>query len=316
MPSQAKAGILSGFFATFSRDDMPVSADERNLQTLALPKPAMSTNPTVARGGGDITIVDDSALLAVEGPSGTIADIERPKSSAISIYVVRQGDTLSSIAALFGVSANTIRWANDLSGSTVRVGQTLVILPVTGIRHTVQKGETLASIAKKYGGDQEEIALYNGIEGALAVGSELIIPDGEVQAPAPVRVASSPARAPSSPAASGAYIRPVQNAVRTQGIHGYNGVDLAAPSGTSVLASAAGTVIVSREGSWNGGYGNYIVIEHANGSQTLYAHNSDNIVGIGESVVQGQVIGYVGRTGKATGPHLHFEIRNGPRNPF
>lgn len=297
---------------------MPVSIDARNIQTLALPKPVMNANPNAARGGGDVTIVDDSALLPVEGPSGTIADIERPKNSTISIYVVRPGDTLSSVATLFGVSPNTIRWANDLSGSTLKVGQTLTILPVTGVRHTVQKGDTLASIAKKYGGNAEEIALYNSIEGSLAVGTVVTIPDGEVHVSAPASPVRSSvqSRVASSPAVSGDYIRPLASAVRTQGIHGYNAVDLAAPSGTPVLASAAGTVIVSRAGSWNGGYGTYIVIEHANGTQTLYAHNRENLVGIGDSVVQGQVIGYVGATGKATGPHLHFEIRNGPRNPF
>jgi murein DD-endopeptidase MepM/ murein hydrolase activator NlpD len=73
---------------------------------------------------------------------------------------------------------------------------------------------------------------------------------------------------------------------------------------------------VGASGAWNGGYGNYVVIQHGNGSQTLYAHQSKIIVGVGEHVVQGQVIGYVGNTGRSTGPHLHFEVRNGPRNPF
>ena len=77
-----------------------------------------------------------------------------------------------------------------------------------------------------------------------------------------------------------------------------------------------GVVIVSRTSGWNGGYGNYVVIQHGNGSQTLYSHASSVIVSVGQHVEQGQVVGYVGRTGKATGPHVHFEIRNGIRNPF
>jgi murein DD-endopeptidase MepM/ murein hydrolase activator NlpD len=66
---------------------------------------------------------------------------------------------------------------------------------------------------------------------------------------------------------------------------------------------------------WNGGYGKYIVISHPNGTQTLYAHNLENYVSVGDAVVRGQIIGSVGSTGKSTGPHLHFEVR-GAKNPF
>ena len=112
------------------------------------------------------------------------------------------------------------------------------------------------------------------------------------------------------------YIAPLSHYVQTQGIHGYNAVDLAAPMGTPIMAAADGTVIVARSGGWNGGYGSYVVIQHGNGSQTLYAHMSKVAAYDGEGVVQGQVIGYVGESGNATGPHVHFEIRDGIRNPF
>ncbi len=103
--------------------------------------------------------------------------------------------------------------------------------------------------------------------------------------------------------------------MRTQGIHGYNGVDLGASVGAPVRAAAGGTVMLSRSGGYNGGYGNYIVIKHPNGSQTLYAHLSSNAVAAGQVVTQGQTIGAVGNTGRSTGPHLHFEVRGG-KNPF
>ncbi len=90
---------------------------------------------------------------------------------------------------------------------------------------------------------------------------------------------------------------------------------MAASAGAPIRAAAAGEVIVSKTGGWNGGYGNYIVIKHANGTQTLYAHNSSNAVSAGASVAQGEVIGYVGNTGRSTGSHLHFEVR-GAKNPF
>ena len=335
LPGAAKAGslneALAGFFNAMAHPQKlaPVLSYE-NLQTLPLPRAAMNIDPNPTKGGGDIVTVDNSALLPDEVPSGTGADIaERPKNDQISIYVVRDGDTLSSIGKLFGVSANTILWANDMSkASNLRVGQTLTILPVTGIQYTAKKGDTLASVAKKYHGDAGEIASFNGIDGDLAVGDQIIIPDGEVTVIASAGsgfTSGAPKGSlwkkvvdPNATVAeyAGYYLRPLVGGVKTQGIHGYNGIDLGAPVGSPILASASGDVIVARDSGWNGGYGQYVVIRHDNGTQTLYGHASQVIVGVGEHVVRGQVIAYVGRTGRATGPHLHFEIRGGPRNPF
>ncbi|MBI3075361.1 MAG: M23 family metallopeptidase, partial [Parcubacteria group bacterium] len=102
---------------------------------------------------------------------------------------------------------------------------------------------------------------------------------------------------------------------KTQGLHGFNGVDIGAPYGTPVYAAAAGTVIVSRPSGWNGGYGQYVVISHSNGTQTLYSHMGSIVASEGAYLEQGQILGYVGSTGRSTGPHLHFEVR-GARNPF
>jgi LysM repeat protein len=327
-PLLVHAGVFS-FVSDLLGQNIGIAKETQteNSQTMALLSPAVHTDPNPAKGGGDITIVNDVALLPDSGPSGTLADVEdaKPKSDHISIYVVRPGDVLSQVADMFGVTPNTILWANDLKkGSNLVTGQTLVILPISGIRHTVGKGETLASIAKKYGGDQNEIADFNGLpDGTLAVGDSIIIPDGEIAAPAPTpakKIASTAkssarARGTGGPSYEGYYMKPVNGAIRTQGIHGYNAVDLAAPIGTPIMASASGDVIIARSGGWNGGYGSYIVIKHDNGTQTLYGHASSVIVSGGDHVVQGQVIGYVGSTGKSTGSHLHFEIR-GAKNPF
>ena len=327
LPSTAKAGVLGDFFASFANmhaTQAEASIIGGNIQTMQLPRPAMNIDPSPARGGGDITIVDGTALMPDEGPSGTMADIEKPKNATISVYVVREGDTLGKIAKLFDVSSNTIMWANDIPrGASLKVGQVLTILPVTGIKYTIKKGDTLSSIAKKYGGDADEIASFNGIDNAsLAIGEEIIIPDGEVAVPVPSSGkpgTTAPARNV-GPAGTGEqigyYLRPIVGGKKTQGIHGYNGVDIGAPRGTPIVASAEGDVIVAKDGGWNGGYGSYVVIQHGNGSQTLYSHASSVIVYAGEHVVRGQVIAYVGATGKVTGPHLHFEIRNGIRNPF
>ncbi len=328
-PSTARAGILGDIVSSILRTpekQKTAGFGEGNLQTMVLPKPAMNADPTAGKGGGDITIVDDSALMPSEGPSGTIADIEKPKNSTISVYVVREGDTLSGIAKLFKVSPSTILWANDLKqGAILKVGQRLTILPVTGLKYTVKKGDTLAGIAKRFGADAVEIATFNGIDNAsLAVGTDILIPDGEVTVPVSSVAKKSPAGTSpvlssgpkGTPAQIGYYMRPLSGGIKTQGIHGFNGVDLAAPVGTPILAAADGEVIVAKEGGWNGGYGSYVVIDHANGSQTLYAHQSKVDVVEGQHVSQGEVIGHVGTSGKSTGYHLHFEIRNGIRNPF
>jgi len=338
IPSTARASVLSDFVSSILRvsdKQKDVSSGSGNLQTMLLPKPAMNADPMAGKGGGDILIVDDSALMPSEGPSGTIADIEKPKNSNISVYVVREGDTLSGIAKAFNVSPNTILWANDLPrASALKVGQTLTILPVTSVRYTLKKGDTLASIAKRFNADPVEIGTYNDIDDSnLAAGKEILIPNGEIAAVATAAPRSGTAGLPGHPTPGGIlyatlnsrsgtaaqiayYAAPLAHYVKTQGIHGYNGVDLAAPVGTPILAAAEGDVLIAKEGGWNAGYGTYVVIQHANGSQTLYAHQSRVAVSPGQHVEQGQVIGYVGLTGKTTGAHLHFEIRNGIKNPF
>lgn len=267
------------------------------------------------KGGGDITVIDGTSLLSETGPVGTVADIDdRQPANQISIYVVREGDTLSEIANMFDVSVNTILWANDIPGKVIKKGQTLVILPVSGIRYSVKKGDTIAAIAKKYKADAEEIREYNGlVEGAaLAVGDTLVIPDGEMATPAPSssRGAKTPYLGGGGPKIDGYYGVPVYGAHRSQERHGYNGIDLAAPVGTPIIASAEGHVIAAKSGGWNAGYGNYVVVRHANGTQTLYAHASRVLVYVGQHVLKGEKIAEVGSTGNSTGPHLHFEIRN------
>lgn len=273
-------------------------------------------------GGGGVEVLDGSALMPQEGPAGTPIEIEESaKSTQISTYIVRPGDNLSSIADMFDVTVNTIVWANDLPNTrAIKPGQELVILPVPGIRYTVKKGGSLRDIVKKYGGDLDEAARYNGVDPdeILAEGSVVTIPGGEMEAPkaAPVRAATSIVRGASGPSYVGYYAHPIPSgARRTQGIHGYNGIDLGASPGTPIVASAGGDVIIARGSGWNGGYGNYVVIKHDNGTQTLYAHMAEIAINAGERVGQGETIGYVGSTGRSSGPHLHFEVR-GARNPF
>lgn len=276
-----------------------------------------TADPLAARGGGDI-LVQDGALV----PGGVVGeDLVNDATYAageISLYVVREGDTLSQIAEMFGVNSNTILWANDIARATsIQPGDTLVILPITGVRHVVGAGDTIASIAKKYDGDADEIISYNQLASAdaIAVGDTVVVPGGNMQQAAPAASRATPTRVTGTASVSSNFVHPAPGAVRTQGIHGYNAVDLAAAFASPIRAAAAGEVIVSKSSGWNGGYGNYIVIRHGNGSQTLYAHLSSNAVGVGAFVAAGEVIGAMGTTGRSTGTHLHFEVR-GATNPF
>lgn len=274
-----------------------------------------------ATSGGDTKTTDP--LSVKEGfmslDHGSIrasneSEIVIPSSDEISVYIVREGDTIQAIAKLFNVSPNTIIWANDLRKKTIKEGDTLVILPINGIRHTIKKGDTLKSVAKLYNADVEDIELFNGLieNSVLEIGDTLMVPQGEIIEPVAKKAPVTKAKT----SYTGYYVRPVLSGIKTQGVHGRNGVDIAASIGTSVRASAKGTVILAKLGAWNGGYGNYVVIQHPNGTQTLYAHLSAIYVQQGQSVEQGVTIGAVGNSGRSTGAHLHFEIRNGPRNPF
>jgi murein DD-endopeptidase MepM/ murein hydrolase activator NlpD len=298
-----------------------------NSQTITLLRAARNIDPNLSRGGGGPSVVEGVSLTSENGPFSSLSIEQTTPASPdqISWYIVQEGDTLSQVAELFGVSVNTIVWANELLHSEdIHPGETLLILPISGIQHTIAEGDTLKSIAKEYGGGAdadeleglvEEILEYNGlVDGsALVVGEEITVPGGMME----VEYAESTTYAYSgtSGGSSGTFIHPIPGAVRTQGIHGYNAVDFGAAVGAPIRASDSGTVIVSRVGGWNGGYGNYIVIDHHDGTQTLYAHLSRNVVWQGQSVVSGQKIGEVGNTGRSTGPHLHFEVR-GSRNPF
>ena len=292
-----------------------------NSQTMPLLKaPRSAENTNNSTGGGEVIVVDNSALDAentfVEGDSTSSGK----NGSQISLYVVKNGDSLSQIAEMFDVSINTIVWANDIRGSRISPGQQLVILPISGIKHIVKSGETIKGIVTKYKADLGEVLSYNDLTSGskLAVGDEIIIPDGVVSQSASTSGNSSSgvstARFSSYPNYAGYFRRPIDGGVKTQGIHGYNGIDIGSPVGTPVMAAATGEIIIARQNGWNGGYGTYVVISHDNGTQTLYAHLNSALVTQGR-VVQGQVIGYVGMTGKVTGPHLHFEVR-GARNPF
>jgi len=294
---------------------LPEVVDVKNSQTIDLLEGYLNTNPT-GIGGAQLAIVDKTALASTPEDTSVFLDLGKSGTGQISVYVVRKGDTLSEIAEMFGVSTNTILWSNDIKNGVIKEGQELVILPISGVRHVVKKGDTLQSITKQYKADLNDVLSYNGIssDAKIIVGDVIIIPDGVIST-SQITSKSSKSSSSNVSVSSGYYMKPISGGKKSQGIHGHNGVDLAAPVGTPIMASASGKVIISRTGGYNGGYGTYVVISHSNGTQTLYAHMSDNYVTVGESVSQGQTIGEIGMTGRTTGPHIHFEVR-GASNPF
>ncbi len=302
-----------------------MNAREHNSQTAPILQAATNLDPNPASGGADLNIIEDKALVAESGVGGGFIEINNRKNDQISIYQVKEGDSISQIASMFDVSVNTIKWANSLERA-IAPGDSLVILPISGIKHTVKAGGTITDIAKKYSADAKEIALFNGIsiDSELTTGQVVIVPNVDLVHEEPKKQTRSLAKGPgtkasTASAASGTsnwMVKPVTSGYRSQGIHGNNGVDLAASVGTPIYAAAAGTaIIVKADDGWNGGYGNYVVIKHSNGVQTLYAHMNSVAISSGETVSQGVQIGTVGNTGKSSGAHLHFEVRGG-KNPF
>lgn len=260
-----------------------------------------------------LPVTADSALIAPKNPLGTLPP---PYQGQIFVYKVLPGDIPGAIAARFGISLNTLLWANNLSNpNLIKIGDDLVILPVTGIQYEIKKGDTLEGIAKRFKGDINEIASFNNLvpDEPLQIGSTIIIPDGEIAAlPLQLRVTL---RQTGLPEYQGYYLRPILGGRKSRGMHGFNAVDLAASCGSPVLASAEGTVIIIRSSGWNGGYGRYLVLNHSNGTQTLYGHLLGVLASPGQYVSQGSQIATVGSTGNSTGCHVHFEVR-GARNPF
>jgi len=249
-----------------------------------------------------------------------IGDNELSRGNEIIEYDVQKGDTPKNIAEQFGISLNTLLWANNLkSGASVKEGQTLIILPVSGVLHYAKSGETITGLAKKYKANETEIAIFNELsdDSDITIGDILVIPGGTM----PFVASPAPAYA-DVPTVSNYFICPIAAPChRTQGLHFYNAVDLSHGIGGEPVYAAAGGEVVKVSSGWNAGAGNTIKILHPNGTATSYGHLQNFAVQQGQTVSQGQIIGFMGGkpgtpgSGKSTGYHVHFAVY-GAKNPF
>jgi murein DD-endopeptidase MepM/ murein hydrolase activator NlpD len=274
-----------------------------------------------AQSAADGGFLPDGTLLKPVAVDPTVPDAK----AKLVDYYVQAGDTLTGIAHRFGISMMTLWWANSLtSKDQLHIGQHLVVPPVDGLVVTVKLGDTLDSIATAANSDPQTIADYNDLaDDTVVVGQTLILP-GAVGAGIPTpkptatpKPAPKPAtktttrstttvRSPSS-YTGGKFYFPLPGHAISQYFHyGHPGIDIAGHTGDSVHAAAAGTVIYA--GWRNNGGGLVVWISHGSGLYTTYNHMSAVLVHTGQRVTRGQIVGRVGATGWATGPHLHFEV--------
>lgn len=297
--------------------------------TLALVFSAIVFGPLIFDDSDEVGEVEVRGVLTAATAAESMytqqaEEVKQFRGGEITIHVVQEGETLSDIAARYGLRVDTILWQNNLAANAaIKPGQELEILPVDGVRHQVARGETIFSIAKKYGLDESQAQLIvdypfneflNDETFELATGQYVMVPEGTP----PRAIASTPRQRTvinvttpdaGAVAPTGTFIRPATGMV-SQGYSFYHkAVDIANRGAGPILAADSGTVV---EAGWDpSGYGNRVSIDHHNGTVTLYAHMSVLQVAPGQNVNRGDVLGQMGSTGRSTGTHLHFEIRQG-----
>ncbi len=301
------------------KDDLNVSA-QTPIDTSVLP--------------ADPTLNANTAPLSAPNPV-----TNTPKRIRLNVvkYTVQSGDTVSDIADQFGVSADSILWANpklEDNPDMLSIGQELNIPPVSGVLYTVLSGDSVQKIADKFKTSKfpsntlvtnivnlefnQQLHDLKPPDYALTVGQFLMVPDGsKPYIPRVVNAYSGPIP-PSAARGTGNFGWPVSGRITQKFWARHPGIDIGAPKGTPIYAADSGYVVVAGWDPEPVSYGFMILINHGNGFMTRYGHLSAFNTQVGDSVKKGQLIGRVGSTGNSTGPHLHFEIiKDGVRrNPF
>lgn len=255
--------------------------------------------------------------LEQAGECGATSGTRKEDDVRLVTYTVQPGDTLTAIAQAHSTSVDSIAYINGIrSPDRIRPGEKLqFIANASGLVVRVSGGDTLSGLSLKYGVPVATLVQANHLSDPdhLAPGQALILP-GAVPAARPV-LANSRAitfRWPLKGRVTSGFGWRIHPITSLEEFH--QGIDVAAPEGTPILAAASGTI--SSQG-WCGNYGRLVTIDHGDSVETRYGHLSGYALEKGREVSAGQVIGYVGTSGLSTGPHLHFEIRIGgePSDP-
>ncbi|GHT66499.1 hypothetical protein FACS1894110_10280 [Spirochaetia bacterium] len=246
---------------------------------------------------------------AAPAPAGEDIPLDLMETFAWKSYKIQRGDSVSKIAAAHAISIDAIIASNGISNArSLQAGETIKIPNMDGIPYTVKNGDTLSKISAAMGVPLEAILDANDIQSnSIGAGTVLFIPGARMKQEDLKLVLGE------------LFIYPIKGRLtspfgwRDDPISGvrrhHAAMDLAAAMGTPVKAAMDGKVAAV---GFNATYGNYIILSHANGFQTMYAHLSLTSVKQGANILQGSKLGEVGSTGYSTGPHLHFAVyKNG-----
>jgi murein DD-endopeptidase MepM/ murein hydrolase activator NlpD len=289
----ALAGIIFVMVASGSLTGIPLS-----LEHPALPEPA-DVDPALY----SLLVPEHSAR-----PAGGVNQVLL-NSLKVSKYKTQSGDTLSRIASRFKLNIDTLVSFNDITDArAVSAGSILDVPNSDGLKYSVRRGDTLQGIARNWAVDFNSVLDWNGLTSSvIRSGQQLFLPGARMNPTDLSRVLGTLFRYPVLGGISSFFGFRPDPFTGVRSLH--NGIDIVNKPGTAILAAMAGTVA---EVGFNRTFGNYVLIRHSGGYQTLYGHMTRYIVDRGQKVQQGQKIGELGTTGYSTGPHLHFSIfKNG-----
>lgn len=271
--------------------------------------PLLGSNFNNQNNGNNLIV----SVYSLNSASNLNTQVSQKPRDTIVKYTVKPGDALESIANKFDVSVDTIKWANNLKTNTITTGDTLQIPPVSGIVHKVQSGDTVYSIAEKYNTSSQNIVNFpfNDFADldtfALVPGQTLFVPNGTPPSAKPAIPLQIKPQFIAGQAGSGSFNWPTTGIITQYPVWYHMALDIANSSAPPVLAADSGTVSYASCLDW--GYGCHVIVDHNNGFQTLYGHLSSISVSVGQGISKGGTIGIMGSTGRSTGTHLHFEIR-------
>jgi LysM repeat protein len=345
----ARSGLVNNEFSDMPNEELItesalteeacLASNQSNINNAILnPYPHINTNVAPIDTETEISCLaaNNQALLKpgiiATQPAVEASETTPQKRATTIIYIVKSGDNITTIARQFNINATTILWANDLTAySPIHENDKLRIPPVSGVLVKIKSGDNLRKIADKYSVSVEQIISANNLSsaGKLVIGQEIIVPNARKISD--IQSIASNNKPKNIVSAVKSLIKPKEKATvsgtklqwPTQGYRitqyyswRHTGLDIGNKVGTPLYASEDGVVETS---GWNsGGYGYMVLINHGNGIKTRYAHASKLFVSSGERVSRGQVIAYMGSTGRSTGPHIHYEVYVGGKrvNPL